>query len=456
VVVRTLAAVAQKVNGELIGRDTSFDVVSIDTRSLSPGALFVAIRGDRFDGNDFVAEAHSLGAAGALVSSPAAIPLPQVQVNDTREAFGLMAHAWRDNFSLPVIAVTGSNGKTTVREFIASILRVRGQLCVTQGNLNNDLGVPLTLMCLNEKHRVLIVEMGANHAGEIAHLSELICPTVGVITNANCTHLEGFGSLEGVVAAKGELLEHLPPTGVAVLNADDHYCNDWRLRSRAETVVTFGFSDGADCCVSGEPTYGPASSSFTLRLPGAELLEVHLPLPGRHNILNAMAAAAATFALGTPPEDIINGLGDAHTVDGRMTLLRGRLGSTIVDDSYNANPASAKAALDYLSGKAGRRVFVLGDMAELGPDAGKFHSEVGEYAKDRCDVLIAIGPFSEFAARAFGNGAHMCVDINAAEDQLSNALASDVTIVVKGSRVMGLEALVNKLVEEDSKNEVGP
>ena len=168
-----------------------------------------------------------------------------------------------------------------------------------------------------------------------------------------------------------------------------------------------------------------------------------------------MAAAAATFALGTPPEDIINGLGDAHTVDGRMTLLRGRLGSTIVDDSYNANPASAKAALDYLSGKAGRRVFVLGDMAELGPDAEKFHSEVGEYAKDRCDVLIAIGQFSEFAARAFGNGARMCVDINAAEDQLSNALAPDVTIVVKGSRVMGLEALVNKLVEEDSKNEVG-
>ncbi|MGE4659126.1 MAG: UDP-N-acetylmuramoyl-tripeptide--D-alanyl-D-alanine ligase [Gammaproteobacteria bacterium] len=455
-VTRTLAAVAREVNGELIGKDASFDVVAIDTRSLSSGALFVAIRGDHFDGNDFVAHAHSLGAAGALVSNPAAVALPQVRVNDTRKAFGQMAHAWRSNFSLPVVAVTGSNGKTTVKELIASILRVRGQFCVTQGNLNNDIGVPLTLMRLNEEDQVLVVELGANRAGEIAYLSELTCPTVGIITNADSTHLEGFGSLRGVAAAKGELMDCLPPTGVAVLNADDRYCDDWRRRSRAKTIVTFGFSGEADCCVSGETNFGSSSSRFTLRLPRGELLEINLPLPGRHNVLNALAAAAVTFALGTSSTDIAQGLGEARAVDGRLNILRGRRGSTIVDDSYNANPASARAALEYLAGKEGRRVLVLGDMAELGPGAGQLHSEVGEYAKDRCDTLIAIGRFSRFAAEAFGDGAHMCADIDAAKDWLARLLASDVTVLVKGSRAMGLEALVGHLIEENSKIEVGP
>ena len=309
-------------------------------------------------------------------------------------------------------------------------------------------------MELGEEHEVLVIELGANHPGEIGYLSELAQPTVGVITNANAAHLEGFGSVAGVAAAKGELLDHLPSAGTAVINADDKYCADWRARSQAEKVISFGLGNGADCKVNGEIVVEPEGSRFTLQLPEGAELQMQLPLAGRHNVLNSLAAAAAAHAVGASGEEIQTGLSQAHAVEGRLNLLPGRGGAMIIDDSYNANPASAKAALDYLSGKAGRRIFVLGDMAELGLNAGKFHSEVGEYARDRCDALITIGQFSEFAARAFGNGAHMCVDINAAEDQLSNALAPDVTIVVKGSRVMGLEALVNKLVEQDNKNEV--
>ena len=442
---RTLAAVAKQVSGTLLGADAAFGRVSIDTRKLDPGALFVAIPGERFDGNDFVADAHAGSAAGALVSRPSDVSLPQVRVRDTRGALSGMARGWRKNFPIPVVAVTGSNGKTTVKELIAAILGRSHEVCVTRGNLNNDLGVPLTLMELADHHEILVIELGANHAGEIAALSQLAGPTVGVITNAGAAHLEGFGSIDGVARAKGELLDHLPSAGTAILNADDPYCSAWRRRSNAAGVLTFGFEPSADCTVRGEVADSSAGSVFTLALPDATAVELTLPLRGRHSVLNALAAAAASFAVGASVDDIQSGLSRARPVSGRLNRMRGRGGAAIIDDTYNANPTSTRAALDYLRGCGGRRMFVLGDMAELGADAAELHRQVGDYARNCCDTLFAIGELSHEAARAFGSGAMCFTELTALHQALTPLLAEDATLLVKGSRVMGLDRLVGSL-----------
>jgi UDP-N-acetylmuramoyl-tripeptide--D-alanyl-D-alanine ligase len=445
VIARTLAAVAHEVGGRLVGVDQPFGVVTTDTRALSSGALFVAIPGDRFDGNDFVGEAHEKGASGALVSRLAPSPLAQIEVRDSRRALGQMARAWRASFSIPVVAVTGSSGKTTVKELIAAILAVSRSVCVTQGNLNNDIGVPLTLMRLGDEHDALVIELGANHAGEIDYLASLAQPTVGVITNAAEAHLEGFGSLRGVCLAKGELLDHLPRAGTAVLNADDQFRSDWVARSRCEFTVTFGFAATADCRVLGEPHFMATGSEFRMRLPDGEEADVWLPLLGRQNVTNALAAAAAAQAVGASGEDIVAGLAQATPVRGRLRAVPGRHGATIIDDSYNANPGSVHAALDHLAALRGRRILVFGNMAELGPSASELHKEIGEYARGRCDLLLAIGDLAEVAATAFGSFGQRVADIEAARTALEPLLASDVTVLVKGSRVMGLDRLVKTL-----------
>ena len=442
---RTLAAVAQQVSGTLLGADAAFGRVSIDTRKLDAGALFVAIPGERFDGNDFIPDAHASNAAGAVVSRPADVPLPQVRVSDTRNALSGMARGWRKNFPIPVVAVTGSNGKTTVKELIAGILGGSRDVCVTRGNLNNDLGVPLTLMGLADHHEVLVIELGANHAGEIAALSQLVGPTVGVITNAGVAHLEGFGSIAGVAQAKGELLDHLPAAGTAILNADDSHCSIWRHRSRPTRVLTFGLDASADCTVRGEVAQVSEGSAFTLELPDGTAFELTLPLRGRHSVLNALAAAAAAHAVGASLDEIRAGLGRARPVSGRLNRMSGFGGAAIIDDTYNANPTSTRAALDYLRGCGGRRMFVLGDMAELGADAAELHRQVGEYARDCCDTLFAIGDLSHEAAQAFGSGSQSFTDLTALRQALEPLLTEDATLLVKGSRVMGLDRLVGSL-----------
>jgi UDP-N-acetylmuramoyl-tripeptide--D-alanyl-D-alanine ligase len=442
---RTLAAVAREVEGRLVGNDQPFGAVTTDTRALSAGALFVAIPGDRFDGNDFVDEAQAKGAAGALVSRLAASPLAQIAVGDSRRALGAMARAWRASFTIPVVGVTGSSGKTTVKELIASILGVSRSVCVTQGNLNNDIGVPLTLMRLTAEHDAAVIELGANHSGEIDYLAGLAQPTVGVITNAAAAHLEGFGSLRGVCVAKGELLDHLPRAGTAVLNADDQFRSDWVARSRCEFTVTFGFAPSADCRVLQPPHFLASGSEFRMRLPDGEETDVWLPLLGRQNVANALAAAAAAQAVGASVEDIVAGLARATPVRGRLRAVPGRNGATIIDDSYNANPGSVRAALDHLGALAGRRILVLGNMAELGPTGPALHKEVGEYARGRCDALFAIGDLASEAAKAFGAQGRPVADVDAARAELESQLASDVTVLVKGSRVMGLDRLVRML-----------
>ena len=447
---RTLAAVAHEVHGRLIGKDGGFGAVTTDSRSLTAGSLFVAIPGDKYDGNDFVREAHEKGAAGALVSKAADLPLSQVEVRDTRRAFGALARAWRRNFAIPAVAVTGSSGKTTVKELVASILGVSRSVCVTQGNLNNDIGVPLTLMLLTQEHDALVAELGANHAGEIDYLAGLVEPTVGIITNAGPAHLEGFGSLAGVAAAKGELLDHLPKAGTAVLNADDAFRAEWVARSRCEFTVTFGFAPHADCTVLGAPDYDTAGADFRMRLPDGEELDVRLPLLGRQNVANALAAAAAAQAVGAGADDIVTGLGRATAVRGRLKSLAGRGGTTLVDDSYNANPGSVRAALDYLAVLGGTRLLVLGDMAELGLEARALHREIGEYARGRCDALYTIGELAREAAAAYGPAGRAFADYETARAALEPLLAANTTVLVKASRVMGLDRLVKALAAEAS------
>ena len=448
---RSLAALANEVQGRLVGADSDFDAVTTDSRQSVSGALFVAIRGERFDGNDYIAEVHEKGAAGALVSRVAQTPLPQVEVDDTRRALGAMARAWRRNFPLPAVAVTGSAGKTTVKELIASILRVDREVCSTRSNLNNDIGLPLTLMRIRPEHEVIVVELGANHAGEIDYLSGLAQPTVGVITNAGEAHLEGFGSVAGVAAAKGELLDHLPRSGTAVLNADDPFCPDWRARSRAERVVTFGPGADADCRIVAEPVLGSNGSTFTMRLSDGEELDIQLPLVGLQNVANALAAAAAAHAAGAGGAAIRAGLASGSQIPGRMTVLRSAAGATVVDDSYNANPSSARVALDWLGARGGTRVFVLGDMAELGAEAVALHRETGVYARGHCDSLIGIGSLAAHAADAFGARGEAFADLESARRALQPRLTPDLTILIKGSRVMGLDRLAAAFADADTR-----
>lgn len=442
---RCLSAVADRVEGRLYGADAGFGVVSTDTRSLVPGALFVAIRGDRFDGNDYVATAAERGAAGALVERYQDMPLPQIKVSDTRLAFGAMARAWRENFTIPVVAVTGSAGKTTVKELAASILGQSLQTCVTEGNLNNDIGVPLSLMRLGAEDEAMVVELGANHAGEIANLGGLVEPTVAVITNAGAAHLEGFGSLDGVARAKGELIDCLPVDGVAILNADDRYFSEWRERAGSRTVISFGVSDAADCQLQSAPVNIGTGSRLEMRLPDTSVRTVELPLLGRANALNALAAAAATWAAGAGVDDICTGLGKASAVRGRMQQLPGINGACLIDDSYNANPTAAKAALDYLAACGGSRLFVLGDMLELGDEAIALHRELGDYARGRCDRLVAVGELAAEAAAGFGRDATAVDDIDSAVAALRDELDESTTVLVKASRSMGLDRLVTAL-----------
>jgi len=447
--VRTLAGVAAAVHGRLHGPDRRFGRVTTDTRDDVSGSLFVALRGENFDGNEFVARAAHGGAAGALVSRYADVSLSQVEVGDTRLAFGDMAKAWRDNFDVPVVAVTGSAGKTTARSLIAAILGYDRQICATEGNLNNDIGVPITIMRLSRGDTAAVFELGANHAGEIDYLARIVRPTVALITNAGSAHLEGFGSLDGVAAAKGEILDHLAADGTAVLNADDPYFSQWRARAGTRRVLRFGIEHESDCTAEGAIESYVGGSRFTMRLPDGERVKVGLPLPGTHNVRNALAAAACAHAVGIGARQISEALGNARPVSGRLRELPGFAGSRIIDDSYNANPASVRAALDYLAQLDGTRIFVFGDMGELGSDARELHREVGQYARMRCDRLVAIGPLAAEAAHAWGPDADSFDDVESAQRELRSQLNAHTTVLVKASRAMRLERLAAGLVGDN-------
>lgn len=428
--------------GQLVGADRAFTSVSTDTRTIEPGALFVALSGPSFDGHDFVATAAQNGAAAALVAKQLPVDIPQIVVADPLAALSAFAREWRRQFPIPVVGVTGSNGKTTTKELIGSILSQRGPTLVTKGNLNNHIGVPLTLLELTEEHRFAVIEMGASHIGEIAHLASLAEPTVGIVTNAGAAHLEGFGSLDGVATGKGEMFQALPFEGVAVVNADDNYAWQWRDMSAADRILTFGFEQPADFMAHKvREVNSPAGFriDFDLVTPDGTLAAT-VPLAGLHNLRNALGAAAAACAAGTPVEKIVQGLAAMKTVAGRLELKPAINGAFIVDDSYNANPSSLKAGLDAMKSFAGTRWLVLGEMKELGDASNELHAEVGRYARQAgIERLLAIGEGSRFSVEAFGRGGQWFADIDALIRDARSSLTSGVAVLIKGSRANRLE-----------------
>lgn len=445
----TLALLAAAVGGRLHGADCAFDGVSTDTRTLRPAQLFIALSGPNFDGHDFVGAAADAGAAGAVVEHELTVCLPQIVVPDARRALGAIAGLWRAAFKRPVVGVTGSNGKTTVKEMTASILRRRGEVLATRGNRNNDIGVPLTLLELNDAHNSAVIEMGANHHGEIALLARIARPTVGVVTNAGPSHLEGFGDVAGVARAKGELFASLDADGCAVINADDRYADTWRRLAAHCRRVEFGVDAAADFTVDTRTVRAneAGGQAFTLAA-GADAREVTLAVPGRHNVLNALAAAAAATAAGATLDDVVVGLAEFSPVGGRLRAAPGRAGSRVIDDTYNANPASLRAALDVVAGLGGRRWLVLGDMGELGVDAVALHTQAGRDARAAgFERMFALGPLAAAAADAFGDGERFD-DADALASAVGRELAEGITVLVKGSRSMRLERVVAALTTE--------
>jgi UDP-N-acetylmuramoyl-tripeptide--D-alanyl-D-alanine ligase len=446
-----LSEAGKPLQAELHGSDVPFVGVSTDTRTIRAGQLFVALRGPNFDAHQFVGAAASAGAAAAVVEIETAAHLPFLRVSDTRVALGTLASAWRQEFSLPLVAVTGSNGKTTVKEMIASILAQCGPVLATKGNRNNDIGVPLTLFNLGAEHRSAVIEMGANHPGEIARLCAIAKPTIAVITLCAPAHLEGFGSIEGVARAKGEIVAGLPADGVAVLNADDPYLDLWRTLAGRRRVITFGLSAGADFSARLHNNGDPAHNKFTLVTRSGEI-EVDLALPGRHNVMNALAAVACAYATGADLDAIRAGLSAMQAVKGRLVSKSGISGARIIDDTYNANPASLRAAIDVLVKYPGQHWLVLGDMGELGADAQTLHHEAGIEAQARgVHRLFATGPLSRATIAAFGKGSEHFTDTDALVSKLRKELighsAAGVTVLVKGSRAMQLERVVQAIVE---------
>jgi UDP-N-acetylmuramoyl-tripeptide--D-alanyl-D-alanine ligase len=443
-----LSEVAQWGDGQVLGADLEFTSVSTDTRTLQSGALFVALTGPNFDGHEFAGAAFERGAAAALVERPLPLELPQVVVADPLAALSAFARAWRRNFRIPLVGVTGSNGKTTTKELIGSILSRLGPTLVTRGNLNNHIGVPLTLLELTAQHRYAVIEMGANHQGEIAHLANIAEPTVGIVTNAGAAHLEGFGSLEGVALGKGEMFRALPVEGVAVINADDAYASLWRENRSAERVLTFGFEQPADFSahkVQARSDAGGFRTDFELVMPyGRQHATLHLA--GLHNLRNALGAAAAACAAGAELDDIVAGLGAMKSVAGRLELKPALNGAYVVDDSYNANPSSLKAGLDAFRSFSGARWLVLGEMKELGGSADELHAEVGRYAKQAgVERLLAVGERARYAVEAFGPGGEWFDDVDALIDAARRALRKDVAVLIKGSRANRLERVAAAL-----------
>ncbi len=449
-----LSDISRAVHGRQFGGEAAITSVSIDSRTLQPGDLYVAIKGENFDGNDFVQQAEQAGAAALLVQRQVQTRLPTIVVADTRRALADLASAWRRELSLPLCAITGSNGKTTVKEMLAAILGGRDQVLYTQGNLNNDIGVPLTLLRLNAGHTCAVIEMGANHAGEIGFLCRCAQPDVALITNAGAAHIEGFGSIEGVARAKGEIIGELATDGIAVLNADDRFFPYWRQLAGNRRVVSFALDSAADVTASDLATdirNDCFVSEFTLQAEQRSV-SVALHLAGRHNVLNALAASAAALAMGIDLEQIRQGLEAVRPVTGRLQLLRGRCGCLVIDDTYNANPVSLRAALEVLLGCGREPWLVLGSVGELGKDSRALHEQMGETIKSmQVARLLATGPDAEHTVRVFGEGALFFASQSDLIVSLQQQLRGHEAILIKGSRARQMERVVAALVDDFRK-----
>jgi len=442
------AELAASLPGAVIRGDAAarFTSVCSDSRQVRPGCLFVALRGERFDGHAFVADAVRNGASVALVEQPVDAAVAQVIVPNSRRALGLAAAAWRARFRLPLIAVTGSNGKTTVTQMLAGILaRAFGptRRLATRGNLNNDIGLPLMLFELAAGHKAAVLELGMNHPGEIAYLAQLAQPTVALVNNAQREHQEFLGSVEATARENGAAIAALPPEGIAVFPADDPCAPIWRNLAGTRRIIDF--AQAADATVTAEHELQDSGARLEIVTP-AGLIRTRLAVPGLHNVHNALAACAAALAVDVPPGAIAAGLAMFTAVDGRGVQSRTAGGAALIDDSYNANPDSVRAAIDLLAGAGRPRILVLGDMGEVGSRGADYHREVGAYAKSRAiDVLLGTGPAMRDACAAFGAGAEHFDDVEALRERAQELAQPGATLLVKGSRFMRMERVVAAL-----------
>ena len=453
----TLARIAAVTQGRILGGAQAAEQVvnglTTDTRAIAQGQLFVALAGERFDAHDFLAAAVQAGAAGLLVSDEQRLPagVPAVLVADTRLALGQLAAAWRAQFTLPLIAVTGSNGKTTTKEMIASILETAypGAVLATRGNFNNDIGLPLTLLGLHAGHRAAVVEMGMNQPGEIAYLTQLARPTVALVNNAQRAHLQGMGDLAEIAREKGSIFTGLAAAGVAVFNADDAQSAVWQAQVDAAGQRPLRFAVNRPAEVRGTLTQQGLDFLLALQTPAGEA-QLVLPVPGRHNAVNALAATAACLAAGIALPQVVAGLQSFRGVKGRLQRRQGQQGAQILDDTYNANPDSVRAGIDVLASTIGKKILVLGDMGEIGEGSHQCHDEIGGYAKSQgVDRLYALGEASAQAVRNFGEGGRHFCNIDKLIAAVQKELAADTTVLVKGSRFMRMERVADALVAEE-------
>ena len=445
----TLTEIATSVHGTLIGHNCEINGLSIDTRTLQNGQLYVAIEGKNFDGHDFVELAEHQGASAVIVHQKMATNLPQILVEDTHLALAQIAGAWRERMNLKVIGVTGSNGKTTTKEMLASILSVNDDVLFTQGNLNNDIGVPLTLLNLSPNHRYAVIEMGANHVSEIAYTSQFAKADVAIVTNVGAAHLEGFGSIENIAKAKGEIVEALGSDGVAILNADDVFFDYWTGVVENRKSLSFGIENTADVFAENIVTQCASDrfvSQFDLIFDG-ERIRIDLPLVGKHNVLNALGAGASSLVLGISLPQIKQGLEKMLPVNGRLQLQTGYLGCKIINDTYNANTSSLKVALDVLAQCEGEHWVVLGAFGELGEESDRLHTEMGGTLKKyNIKGLFAVGEKMTHTVTAFGENGYYF----ASQDELLKALiprlTGNETLLIKGSRAQRMENIAAALV----------
>ena len=441
-----ISEAALALDGKIEGEDAEFFSVSTDTRKIVSGDLFVALKGERFDGADFAVQALKSGAAAVMANEKSWTDSmsPALLVQDTRLALGNLAACWRNRFEIPLVAITGSNGKTTVKEMTAAILcEAAGSdeaVLATKGNLNNDIGMPLTLLKLNKQHRYAVIEMGMNHFGEISYLTRIARPKVALINNASGAHLEGLGSVEGVARAKGEIFEGLEDSGMAIINADDEHAPLWRMLAGSHARLEFGLNEESDI----KGIWQPHESGLRLevRTPKGEFA-VLMQVPGEHNARNALASVSIAIALDVPLKSIALGLERFSGVAGRMQRKKGRNGASLIDDTYNANPASMRAAIKVLAKSGVGRVMVLGDMGELGSDAESMHAEIGRFAKESgIEKLYALGEMSRIAAREFGENAKHFERMEDLQSELEGELHEGTTLLFKGSRFMKMERAV--------------
>jgi UDP-N-acetylmuramoyl-tripeptide--D-alanyl-D-alanine ligase len=444
-----LSDLARVLDCPAAARDVAVENIATDSRRVHHGTLFAALPGTQVDGHDYALSAVRLGAVAVLVSRPLDVEVPQLVVDDVLAALGQLARMLRDRIDPTVVGITGSNGKTTVKEMVAGILRLDADVLATRGNYNNELGVPLSLFELEQKHRYAVLEMGASKAGDIAYLAEIARPELGLVTNIGPAHLGGFGSEEGVARAKGEMYAALPKDGSAIINADEPWSGLFKDMNAASTVLTFGRASDADVQLC------DASGKTRILTPVGEF-EPRLQLPGLHNLVNASAATAIAVALSIGLENIERGLASVNPVPGRLNLLRTASGWTVIDDTYNANPASLYSALQVLAGMQGTPWLVLGDMKELGDGSRKMHSEVGEAARAMgVRRLLTLGEMSAATSEAFGSGAIHFSSRDELTDELRDSLYPDVICLVKGSRSMGMEAIVAAIAGTSDMREAG-